>query len=62
MTMTKHLMDMSAEELAQIKCGGFWNNPCDNNMAEYACRNSMKDNEPFCAECCADTNQAYCCG
>ena len=62
MTTTKHIMDMTADELAQIKCFGYWGHPCDNNMAEYGCRNSMKDNEAFCAECCADTNDGMCCG
>ncbi len=34
----------------------------DSSMDEYGCRNSMKDNEAFCAECCADTTDGMCCG
>ncbi len=51
--MTKHIMDMSADELAQLTCFGYEGHPCTNTMDEYGCRNSMKDNEPFCSECCA---------
>lgn len=61
MTMTKHIYDMTAEELAQVTCI-----KCKTNtMDEYGCRNSMKDNEAFCSECCADEldgTDISCCG
>jgi len=62
LAMTKHIMDMSADELAQLTCFGYEGHPCTNTMDEYGCRNSMKDNEPFCSECCADTTDGACCG
>ena len=64
----RHLMDMAQDELAKITCFGYEGNPCSNTMDEYGCRNSMKDNEPFCSECCADTttdnpaSDLVCCG
>jgi hypothetical protein len=60
--MSKHIYDMNAEELARLVCFGYEGHPCTNTMDEYGCRNSMKDNEPFCSECCADTNDGACCG
>jgi hypothetical protein len=64
----KHLMDMKQDELEKIVCFGYEGHPCSNTMDEYGCRNSMKDNEPFCSECCADTttdnpnSEVSCCG
>ena len=45
--MTKHLNDYTLEELENTTCG-----LCDNNLAEYACQNSIQDNEAYCVECC----------
>lgn len=64
----RHLMDMNQDELEKIVCFGYEGHPCNNTMDEYGCRNSMKDNEPFCSECCADTttnnpkSEVSCCG
>ena len=60
--MTKHIMDMTIDELAQLVCFGYEGHPCANRLDEYGCRNSMKDNELFCSECCADTTDGACCG
>jgi hypothetical protein len=60
--MTKHIYDMNSEELAQVTCFGYKGHICTNTMDEYGCRNSMKDNEAFCSECCEDTNEGACCG
>ena len=60
--MIKHLCDMSIQELEKVVCFGYEGHPCTNTMDEYACRNSMKDNEAFCAECCEDTLGGICCG
>lgn len=62
MAMSKHIMDMTQDELAQLVCFGYEGHPCTNTMDEYGCRNSMKDNETFCSECCADTTNGMCCG
>ncbi|NBO27091.1 MAG: hypothetical protein EBU96_09960 [Actinobacteria bacterium] len=56
------IMDMTIDELAQLVCFGYEGHPCTNTLDEYGCRNSMKDNEPFCSECCADTTNGACCG
>ena len=45
--MTKHLRDCTLEELESITCC-----MCSNSMAEYACQNSMQDNEAYCVDCC----------
>jgi len=45
--MTKHLTDYTLEELERTSCG-----LCTNNLAEYACQNSMQDNEAYCVDCC----------
>jgi hypothetical protein len=61
MAMTKHIYDMTQEELAQVVCSSCGTNTMD----EYGCRNSMKDNEAFCSECCADEKDGTgisCCG
>ena len=59
--MSKHIMDMTADELAQVICAY-----CKTNaMDEYGCRTSMKNNEAYCSECCAnelEDSGAYCCG
>lgn len=60
--MTKHLQEMTDAELARVVCFGYKGHPCINTMDEYACRESMKDNEGFCAECCADISKGACCG
>lgn len=61
MTTTKHLYDMTREELALVLCTF-----CGvNAMDEYACRNNLKDNYAYCSECCADELEdsgASCCG
>lgn len=59
---TKHMMGMTTQELAQIVCMGYEGRQCTNRMDEYGCRNSMKDNEAFCSECCEDVNEGACCG
>lgn len=59
--MTKHIMDMTIQELQQITCFGYESVECNNNMAEHGCRNSMKDNEAFCSDCCAEVNKGDCC-
>jgi len=59
--MSKHIYDMNAEELAQVVCQGCM----VNTMDEYGCRNSMKDNEAYCCECCEDSlagSDISCCG
>ena len=57
----KHIYTMTHDELALVVCDS-----CKtNSMAEYGCRNSMKDNEAFCSECCADSLEdtgISCCG
>ena len=45
--MNKHLNDYTEQELLDTTCC-----MCDNNLAEYACQNSMQDNEAYCVECC----------
>lgn len=60
--VSKHIYDMNIEELSKVVCFGYEGHPCTNTMDEYGCRNSMKDDEAFCAECCADTNEGACCG
>jgi hypothetical protein len=49
--MNKHLHDYTLEELENTTCC-----MCDNSMAEYACQNSMQDNEPYCTDCCECPN------
>jgi hypothetical protein len=43
-----HLMDASIEELLDTVC----EDCLVNNMAEYACRTHLKDNQPVCVDCC----------
>jgi hypothetical protein len=43
-----HLMDASIEELLDTAC----EDCLVNNMAEYACRTHLKDNQPVCVDCC----------
>jgi hypothetical protein len=44
----KHLRDHTSDELLAILC-----EDCgENNLAEYACRTYLKNNEPVCCECC----------
>lgn len=45
--MIKHLHDYTLEELQNTNCEF-----CSNNLAEYACQNSMQDNEAYCVDCC----------
>jgi len=45
--MIKHLADYTEQELLATSCG-----LCPNNLAEYACQNSMQDNEAYCVDCC----------
>jgi hypothetical protein len=45
--MIKHLNDYTLEELELATCC-----LCDNSLAEYACQNSMQDNEAYCVACC----------
>lgn len=60
----RHLYEMPIEELSKIVCFGYEGKaqPCTNTMDEFACRNSIKDDEAFCSECCADTTEGACCG
>lgn len=59
---TKHMYSMTADELSKVVCMGYEGHPCSNTMDEYACRESLKDNEAFCCECCDDINGGICCG
>ena len=50
--MTKHLHDMTLDELEQVVCMD-----CGKNNIDYnACQNSMQDNEPVCVDCCKCPN------
>ena len=44
----KHLRDYTLEELEATTC----EDCLVNSMAEYACINYIKDNEPVCIDCC----------
>jgi hypothetical protein len=45
---SKHLCDLTVEELEATLC-----QDCKvNNLAEYACRTFLKNNEAVCCECC----------
>lgn len=50
----KHLKEFSLEELEATECVY-----CANNMAEYACPNCIKDNDPVCTECCGCCDEDY---
>jgi hypothetical protein len=44
----KHLYDLTVEEAELVLC-----RECgENNLAEYACRTYLKNNEAVCCECC----------
>ena len=48
MNYEPHLYSSPVEVLEKTLC-----EECgENNMAEYACRNHLKDNEAKCCECC----------
>jgi hypothetical protein len=43
-----HLMDATIEELLDTAC----QDCLGSNMAEYSCRDELKNNRPICIDCC----------
>jgi hypothetical protein len=54
--MSKHLREFTLQELEATVC---LTDGCDNNMAEEACPNCIKDNEAICVDHCGCWEEEY---